>query len=73
MDDAHLGHLSAAIRSGFVMDDHHVTEEQHAVCAQSNRSHAALDLDHAASVRRLVSSSIGDDELIPDLAASANG
>jgi hypothetical protein len=40
MDDAHLGHLSAAIRSGFVMDDHHVTEEQHAVCAQSNRSHA---------------------------------
>ena len=29
-NDAHLGHLSAAVRSGFVMDDHHVIEEQHA-------------------------------------------
>ena len=36
-------------------------------------AHAALDLDDAASVRRLVSASLnGDDELIPDLAASSN-
>jgi multiphosphoryl transfer protein len=36
-------------------------------------AHAALDLDDAASVRQLVSSSlIGDDELIPDLEPSAS-
>jgi multiphosphoryl transfer protein len=36
-------------------------------------AHAALDLDDAASVRQLVSTSlIGADELIPDLASSAN-
>ena len=29
-DDAHLGHLAAAVRSGFVMDDHDVVDEQHA-------------------------------------------
>jgi phosphocarrier protein FPr len=35
---------------------------------------AALDLDDAASVRQLVASSlIGDDELTPNLASSANG
>jgi phosphocarrier protein FPr len=34
---------------------------------------AAIDLDDAASVRRLVSASVdGDDQLIPDLAASTN-
>jgi multiphosphoryl transfer protein len=34
---------------------------------------AALDLDDAAAVRQLVSSSIGDHELIPDLVSSVNG